>query len=57
LGVPPRALWERIPGIPQHEVDRWEALAAEGDSIGALTAMLDRQSGGVPAPAPPVPVG
>lgn len=61
LGVPPRALWERIPGIPQHEVERWEAMAAEGDSIGALTAMLDRQATGAapptPAPAPPVPVG
>ena len=53
LGVPPRALWERIPGIPQHEVERWNAMAAEGDSIGALTAMLDRQAAGAaPAPAP-----
>jgi len=58
LGVPPRALWERIPGVAQHEVERWNAMAAEGDSIGALTSMLDRQAAGAaPAPAPaPVPV-
>lgn len=60
LGVPPRALWERIPGIPQHEIERWQVMAEAGDSIGALNAMLDRQASGAappPAPAPPpVPV-
>lgn len=46
LGVPPRALWPRIPGVPQHELKRWEALADEPDAFANLAAMLDRQAGG-----------
>jgi hypothetical protein len=46
LGVPPRALWSRIPGVAQHEVAQWEALAEEGDSFEKLAALLDRQAGG-----------
>ncbi|HMG44664.1 MAG TPA: phage portal protein [Acidimicrobiales bacterium] len=42
LGVPPRALWQRIPGVPQHETDQWEALADEADPFMDLTAALDR---------------
>lgn len=46
LGVPPRALWPRIPGVPQHEIAKWEALADEPDAFANLAAMLDRQGGG-----------
>ncbi len=48
LGVPPRALWPRIPGIPQHELKRWEALADEPDAFDNLAAMLDRHAGDNP---------
>jgi hypothetical protein len=43
LGVPPQALWERVPGVTQDEVERWKTIAAEDDSIGQLNALLDRQ--------------
>jgi len=46
LGVPPRALWRRIPGVTPHELETWEALAAEGDSFANLAGMLDRQASG-----------
>lgn len=51
LGVPPRALWPRIPGVAQHELRRWEALADEGDAFADLAAVLDRQAN------PPAPGG
>ena len=44
LGVPPRALWSRIPGVEKADVDEWEALAAEGDAFAGLTDLLDRQA-------------
>lgn len=47
LGIPPRALWERIPGVTDDELERWETLAAEGDALEGLTTMLERQA--VPA--------
>jgi hypothetical protein len=46
LGVPPRALWEKVPGVTQDDLLRWETLAAEDDSLGNLTALLDRQMAG-----------
>jgi hypothetical protein len=46
LAVPPRALWPRIPGVAQHELKQWEALADEPDAFANLAAMLDRQAGG-----------
>lgn len=51
LGVPTRALWERVPGVTQTDVVRWEALAEQSDPLAALTATLDRQAD----PAAPVP--
>lgn len=44
LGVPPQELWEKIPGVSQQEVDRWKAAAKEGDALGNLRALLDRQA-------------
>jgi hypothetical protein len=53
LGVPPRELWSRIPGVPQHEVERWKAAADQGDAFADLEQLLDRQAAGTPpAPAP-----
>ena len=43
LGVPAEALWERVPGVTQQEVEQWKALAAEGDAFANLSALLDRQ--------------
>ena len=45
MGVPAEALWERVPGVTQSEVARWQSLAAQGDSLAVLTQMLDRQMG------------
>jgi hypothetical protein len=42
LGVPPRALWPRIPGVAQHEIKKWEALADEPDAYDHLAALLDK---------------
>jgi hypothetical protein len=61
LGVPMQELWERIPGVTQTDVERWKATAAEGDALGNLREILDRQAAArtpqtpaLPAP-PPVP--
>lgn len=55
LGVPDEALWERIPGATRQELRRWKSLRAQGDAIGDLTALLDRQA--APPPALPAPGG
>lgn len=57
LGVPPRALWPRIPGVPQHELKRWEAMAEEPDAFANLAAILDRQTAPTAPPSPAPPVG
>ena len=54
LGVPPRELWKRIPGIAQHEVEAWIAAADEADAadpIARLEAELRRQAEGLGAAA------
>lgn len=50
LGVPGEMLWDRIPGVTRQDVVRWRAAAKEGDSLAALTKMLDGQASGTPAP-------
>lgn len=45
LGVPPRELWRRIPGIPQHEYEKWiETAGPPVDPMAALAGVLDRQA-------------
>lgn len=44
LGVPARALWGKIPGVTKSDVDEWEKMAAEGDALANLTALLDQQA-------------
>jgi hypothetical protein len=61
LGVPPKALWNRIPGVSQHELDQWKALAEEPGAFDDLVAALERQSAPVvpaspAAPTQPTPV-
>lgn len=43
LAVPKTELWERIPGVTQQDVERWKAAAQEGNALGALNAMIERQ--------------
>jgi len=40
LEVPPRALWERIPGVTQQDLARWEAMAGERGVLDELATML-----------------
>jgi len=44
LNVPAEMLWDRIPGVTRQDVERWRARAAEGDSIGQLNELLNRQA-------------
>lgn len=49
LNVPPDMLWDRIPGATRQDVERWRKRAAEGDSLGQLTSILEAQASGSPA--------
>lgn len=51
LNVPPQMLWDRIPGATRQDVERWKAAAAEGDSLGQLTSLLNSQASPPPAGA------
>lgn len=44
LQVPPRAIWERIPGVTDGDVERWANEAESADGMALLAAALDRQS-------------
>lgn len=53
LGVPPKALWSRIPGVSQHELDQWRAMADEPGAFEDLVALLERQSAPATGTTPP----
>ncbi len=40
LQVPPRALWERLPGVTKQDLDRWQQIADEDGGMQELNAML-----------------
>jgi hypothetical protein len=44
LDVPKQALWGRIPGVNQTDVQEWKEIAQQGDALGNLTALLNAQS-------------
>ena len=44
LKVPPQALWKMLPGVEKVDIDEWESMASQGDSIAALTAYLESQA-------------
>lgn len=44
LGVPPQELWEKIPGVTKSDVERWKAIAEQGDAFAQMEAMLTRQA-------------
>jgi hypothetical protein len=58
LGVPPQELWERVPGVTQTDVGRWKKAAEQGDAMGRLNGIIEKQmtqSGGRPVgPVPDV---
>lgn len=58
LKVPPEVLWERVPGVTQQDVKRWQAAAEKGDALGQLNKIVAKQTGqvaeliaAVPAPS------
>ncbi|WP_018348217.1 phage portal protein [Longispora albida] len=51
LGIPPEALWSRIPGVTQTEVDEWKQLRRDSDPLASLADQFDRQA------RPTVPAG
>lgn len=50
LQVPPQALWERIPGVSDAEIERWQVAADDADGLGKLLEAVNRQG----EPAEPV---
>jgi hypothetical protein len=53
LEVPKRALWSRVPGVTQTDVQEWQALADQSDAIGNLASLLDQQAQTAATPAAP----
>lgn len=60
LGIPARALWERIPGVTDQDLAHWEAMAAEDDLLASLESIMQEgeqdaqpsgQNGDAPAEA------
>lgn len=59
LAIPPRALWERIPGVEDQDIQRWERIAEEDGGLAALTRMLQEAPDAEPRRQPvdaPTPV-
>ncbi|MFD9276925.1 phage portal protein [Streptomyces mirabilis] len=56
LGVPPQELWERVPGVTQTDVGRWKKAAEQGDAMGRLNGIIEKQMSQPRAvPVSPVP--
>lgn len=53
LGIPPQALWERIPNVSQQDIEKWKELAKDADALATLTSMLDGQMNSAPGQRPP----
>jgi hypothetical protein len=43
LGVPPTALWSRVPGVEKTDVAEWIRLAEEGDPITKMQQQMEQQ--------------
>lgn len=50
LGIPPEALWDRIPGVTRTDIRKWKEMAQEGDALDRLTGLLDQQAAPPAAP-------
>ncbi|MFD7516079.1 phage portal protein [Streptomyces niveus] len=53
LDVPPRALWEKIPGVTETDISRWEQMAGDRDAIGDVAALLAAPPPGADEPVVP----
>ncbi|PHQ49469.1 hypothetical protein BLA24_25865 [Streptomyces cinnamoneus] len=42
LGIPERGLWRRVPGVTQTELEDWEQMREDDDSVGQLAGALNR---------------
>jgi hypothetical protein len=49
LGIPAKGLWKRVPNVTQTELDEWDDLADEEDSVGQLASALTRATA-IPEP-------
>ncbi|MFJ9827711.1 phage portal protein [Streptomyces sp. NPDC101160] len=54
LGIPAKGLWKRVPNVTQTELDEWDDLADEEDSVGQLASALTRATA-EPVTAEPFP--
>lgn len=45
LGIPPQALWARVPGVSKSDVEEWKRMAEETDAFAQLGSLLDAQAG------------
>lgn len=54
LEIPPRELWERIPGVTQQDIERWEAGADERTGLADMAALLATPLPGAGADVPEV---
>lgn len=43
LGIPPQALWSRIPGVSATDVGEWEQMLESNDAMAQLTQLLENQ--------------
>jgi hypothetical protein len=53
LDVPPRALWEKIPGVTETDIRRWEAMADDRDALGDINQLLALPPAGAEQPVVP----
>lgn len=53
LGIPPEALWERIPGVTDTDIKRWKLLAEDQTAMGDMAALLAAPPPGADQPVVP----
>lgn len=51
LGVPPQALWERIPDVTDQDLEQWKQLAQEDDLFAKLESTINAEPRRQPADA------
>lgn len=50
LGIPERGLWRRVPGVTQTELEDWEQMREDDDSVAQLAGALNRATPEAEAP-------
>ncbi|MFG2147347.1 phage portal protein [Streptomyces sp. NPDC048696] len=50
LGIPERGLWRRVPGVTQTELEDWEQMREDDDSVAQLAGALTRATPDVEVP-------